>query len=65
MTPTHQQINDVLTYLYAYGHIDTLEYNRLLSVSFTGSTPEPQPPTIQPLKPHIVKLLEQRRKNRR
>lgn len=65
MTPTHKQINDVLTYLCAYGHIDVLEYNRLLSVAFTGATSEPEPPTIQPLKPHIAKLLEQRRKNRR
>lgn len=62
MIPSPKEYNDVLTFMMAHGYIDMNEYIRLLQ--FTPTEP-PSPPTIQPLKPHIAKLLEQRRKNRR
>lgn len=60
MTPTNKQYTAVVQFMLESNAITWQQYTHLLQYA-----PTDQPPTIQPLKPHITQLLEQRRKNRR
>lgn len=60
MRPTNKQYTDVAQFMLENNAITLQQYTHLLQYA-----PTEQSPAINPLKPHIAQLLEQRRKNRR